>query len=109
MSAEVEKPARKGPARYFGDGGGDRKPKIKSDPDGFDGQVIQVNERPRSRQFGSNWQKANRFEKGPNRFNKGDHFKGHMRRDNQKLQMKIDPAALERHRRELNWEDIPKF
>lgn len=107
MSAEVEKPTKKGPVRYFGDGGGESKPKVKSDPDGFDGEVIQVDQKPRfhgKRQFNNN--RGDRFDKRPNRFNRGGQFDGPTQQKNQKVQLTIDPYALERHRRKSTNEVI---
>lgn len=101
MSADVGKteiPAKKGPARYFGDGGNKKseiKPKIKADSDGFDGEVIQVNEKPRNR-FNRQWpNKGNRFGGNQNRNKFQSNFK-------KRVQTKIDPHALDRHTRKYS-------
>lgn len=101
MSEDVktEKPVKK--ARFFGDGGGggDKKPKAKANSDGFDGEVIQVNERPRfqgKRQWNN---KGNRFDR--KRFGGKDRSQGQREQD-KKVQLKIDPYALDRHRRKCS-------
>lgn len=99
MSADfgkAENPTKKGPVRYFGDGGNknsETKPKVKAESDGFDGEVIQVNERPRHRQW-KNKSQLNKANQNGNKFR--SNFK-------QRVQTKIDPHALDRHTRKFSF------
>lgn len=99
MSAEVktEKPVKK--ARFFGDGGGDEsKPKVKVETDGFDGEVIKVDERPR---FRGKRQWDNKGKRFNGKFDRNDRTQPW--RKQEKVQLTIDPYALDRHRREYNF------
>lgn len=100
MSADfgkAENPTKKGPVRYFGDGGQNKnsetKQKVKAESDGFDGEVIQVNERPRHRQW-KNKSQLNKANQNGNKFR--SNFK-------QRVQTKIDPHALDRHTRKFSF------